>query len=118
MWRPESEAANHGHLPILHDLGVTAKTPALERRNGLGLDGLLWLPPTVLVPRHSPRPTSPLEVETHRASGGLLEPAEELPNPFEDESDAVLHRYPDDDMHRATFDPVWRRATSFSACSP
>jgi hypothetical protein len=42
-----------------------------------------------------------------RASGGLLEPAEELPIPFEYESDAVLHRYPDDDMHRATFDPVW-----------
>jgi hypothetical protein len=42
-----------------------------------------------------------------RASEGLLEPAEELPIPFEDESSAILLRYQDDELHRATFDPVW-----------
>jgi hypothetical protein len=48
-----------------------------------------------------------------RASEGLLEPAEELPIPFEDESSAILRRYQDDELHRATFDPVWAARDEF-----
>jgi hypothetical protein len=43
----------------------------------------------------------------------LLEPAEELPIPFEDESSAILRRYQDDELHRATFDPVWAARDEF-----
>jgi hypothetical protein len=48
-----------------------------------------------------------------RASGRLLEAAEELPIPFEDESSAILRRYQDDELHRATFDPVWAARDEF-----